>query len=1047
MQMAAPYAPGAGLRGKQDMMGKPSQGRTALLATSAICAIVGFGGPSRAQDGADPSTVDEIVVVGSQIQGSKVTAALPVTVVDATQIQATAAGSGDELFRTIPQAGNVTFNSSFLPGSSNSARGDVNSISLRNLGAGNTLVLINGRRTVYHPTTQAESLVPTFTYNTNAIPVAGLKSIEVLRDGAAAIYGTDAVAGVVNTVLRDDFDGGQLEFQYGTAPGTNLREGRLTGLLGDTFQEGRGNITLFGSLEKRSALLASDQDYTSLSDRRPLFAGTEFANTVTLDDRPTTSGFGAFQAAGVTSAIRQGTTAITGATGIFHFSPQSVACTVVVGPGLCVVPGAINTTTDRAFRPDVRLQTKSSVIPQADRTNLFLTGHYDINEDLTFFGEAGYYHARTEGNVAGYQTLGTSPAISIGPNAYYNPFGAATLANGQPNPNRLPNLVGVPASGLRLTFNSYGLLDLGASQVTVKNDQYRVLGGLKGKKFGFNWESAALYSEATVDDLSYALNGTAFSAAVNRTTPDAYNPFNGIGAGTNLVIGGDQTPSNAAALQGLLIPITRANKTTLALWDFKVNRPDLFSIWAGDVGIAAGVEVRRETYRDNRDENVDGTIPYIDAITGPIVGGAVALSNIPGTSVSPDVSGHRTVKSAYVELAVPLVSPEMNIPFVDRLEMQLAGRAEDYSDVGSVAKPKVAAAWDIVPGFRLRGSWSKGFKAPNLEQINVSQVSRTNTRQDYYFCEADLRAKRITSFSQCTQSRTTRAVRAGNPDLKPETSENLSYGIVFQPEFLPPEIGRFIFTVDVWKIKQKGIVGLFGEGNAVILDYLQRLQGSSNPAVHRLAPTPDNIAVFAGTGLAPVGFVEYAEDKYVNQLPQVAQGVDVGANYRLNTESFGDFTVDVNVARLDKLYQSPTEGLALLLEARAAGQINAGTIITGGQDIVGQNGTPEWRGTGSVNWRYKNFTANWFTTYTGEFYSTGLTYAAGGFYKVPDTWVHNVSVSYTFEEGGRYLEGTRILVGARNVFDKDPPLTPDGYQASVYNPYGRYLYFNVRKTF
>lgn len=1014
-----------------------------MFATTALCAA-GLGSAAFAQD----STVDEIVVVGSQIQGSKVTAALPVTVLSTEQIQATAAGSGDELFRTIPQAGNVTFNSSFLPGSSNSARGDVNSVSLRNLGAGNTLVLINGRRTVYHPTTQAESLVPTFTYNTNAIPVAGLKTIEVLRDGAAAIYGTDAVAGVINTTLQDDFDGGQMEFQYGTATGTNLREGRLTGLFGDNFQEGRGNITVFGSLEKRSALLASDQDYTAATNKQSLFADTEFATTVGLDSRGATTGFGAFQAQGVTAAIRQGTTAITGATGIFHYSPSSVQCTVTVGPGLCVVPGAFNTTTDRAFRVDDRLSSKSSVIPQADRQNVFITGHYDISDNVTFFSEAGYYHARTEGNTAGSNSVTTSPVISIGPNAYYNPFGATTLANGQPNPNRLPNLVGVPATGLRLTFNSYGFIDLGQSPVIVTNDQYRILGGLKGKKFGFNWESAALYSMAKVHDLSYALDGTALSKAINRTTPDAYNPFNGIGT-TNLVTGGDQTPSSAAAIAGLIIPIVRQNETSLALWDFKVNRPDLLSMWAGDIGIASGVEVRRETYRDNRDDNVDGTIPYIDAITGPIIGSAVALSNIPGTSVSPDVSGHRTVMSAYAELAVPVVSPEMNIPGVDKLEFQLAGRVEHYSDVGSVAKPKVAAAWDIVPGFRLRGSWSQGFKAPNLEQINVSSVSRTNNRQDYYFCEADLRAKRITSFTQCAQSRTTRAVRAGNPDLKPETSESLSYGIVFQPEFIPPEFGRLTMTVDVWKIRQKGIIGLFGEGNAVILDYVLRQQGvaGGNPAVHRLAPTPDNIAVFANTGLTPVGFVEYADDKYVNQLPQVTQGVDFGVNYQLNTDSFGDFSLDVNAARLDKLYQSPTEGLAVLIAARAAGTINAGTIITGGQDIVGQNGAPEWRGTGSLSWRYNGFTVNWLTTYTGSFYQTQLTYAAGGFYNVPKTITHNLSVAYTFEDG-KYLSGTRFLVGARNLFDKEPPLSPDGgYNASVYNPYGRYLYFNVRKNF
>jgi outer membrane receptor protein involved in Fe transport len=1016
-----------------------------MLASSALTLAAAFSAPAFGQE-AETTEVQEVVVVGSQIVGSKVTAALPVTVVDATQIAATAAGSGDELFRTIPQAGNVTFNSSFIPGSSNSARGDVNSVSLRNLGAGNTLVLINGRRTVYHPTTQAESLVPTFTYNTNAIPVAGLRSIEVLRDGAAAIYGTDAVAGVINTILRDDYDGGQMEFQYGTATGTNLREGRLTGLFGNNFQDGRGNITVFGSLEKRSALLASDQDYTASSDRRPLFAGTEFATTQSLDDRSATTGFGAFQAAGVSTAIRQGTTAITGATGIFHFSPQSVSCTAVVSAGLCIVPGAFNTTTDRAFRVDTLASSKSTTIPQANRANVFVTGNYDINEDVSFFGEAGYYRARTEGRTAGSQAIGTSPAISIGPNAYYNPFGAATI-NGVANPNRLPNLTNVPAAGLRLTFNTVGLLDADTSKVEVTNEQFRFLGGLKGEKFGFRWESAALYSWATVDDLSYAVNGTAFSAAVNRSTPDAYNPFNGIGT-TNLISGGDQTPSNAATIAGFIIPITRTNKTTLALWDFKVSRPDLLTIWSGDIGLAAGVEVRKETYRDNRDDNVDGTIPFVDAITGPIVGGAVPLSNIPGTSTSPDVKGKRTVKSAYAELAIPLVSPEMNIPLVDRVEVQLAGRVEDYSDVGSVAKPKVAAAWDIFPGFRMRGSWSKGFKAPNLEQINVEQVSRTNGRQDYYFCEADLRAGRITSFTQCAQSRTTRAVRAGNPDLKPETSTNLSYGIVLQPEFLPPELGRVTFTVDVWKIKQRGIIGLFGEGNAVILDYVMRLAGSSNPAVHRLAPTPDNIAVFTNTGLAPVGFVEYADDKYVNQLPQVAQGVDFGVLYRLNTESLGDFSLDVNVARLDKLYQSPTEGLAVLLEARAAGKINAGTIITGGQDIVGQNGAPEWRGTGSATWRYNNFTANWFTTYTGKFYSTALTYAAGGFYKVRDTYVHNVSASYTFDEDSPYhLGGARFLVGARNVFDKDPPLVAGGFPSTTYNPYGRYLYFNVRKTF
>lgn len=1020
------------------MKNKFGRYRSAMLATTAICAFSGAAFAAEAPASSDAATVDEIIVVGSQIKGSKVTAALPVTVMDAQQIQAVAAGSGDELFRTIPQAGNVNFNSSFLPGSSNSARGDVNSISLRNIGSGNTLVLLNGRRTVVHPTTQAESLVPVFTYNSNAIPVAGLQRIEVLRDGAAAIYGSDAVAGVINTVLQDHYNGASIEAQYGAAEGTSLREGRLTGLFGRDFQEGRGNFTTFFSTEQRSALLDSDQDYTRYADKRGLFAGTEFETATSLDTRSVNSAWGVFQTPSASGTIRSNGTAVTGTTGLFHIAPQTnPTCGVVFSPGICVDTGAQNVTTDR----NLRLETasfKTTTVPQLARYNFFNTFNYQINDDVEFFSELGYYFARTEGRgTSSSVTASSATTITVPTTGYYNPFGAAVL-NGVANPNRLPGL-SISAAGVPVTINALGLVDLGGSEVVVENDQYRVLGGLRGKKWGFNWESAALYSAAKVNDLSYAVSATALEKQVSLSTPDAYNPFNG-GTLGNLSYG-DATPSSAAALAAISVPIHRINKTTLALWDFKINRPDLLTIWAGDIGMAAGVEVRRETYSDDRDSRIDGSVGFTNPVTG-----VAYPSDIIGSSISPDVKGKRTVSSAYAELAIPLVSPEMKIPLVSKVELQLAGRTEHYSDVGDVTKPKIAAAWDIIPGFRLRASWSKGFRAPNLEQINVTQVSRTNSRQDYIFCEADLRAKRITSFNACSRSKTTRAIRAGNPDLVPETSDSFSYGIVFEPQFIPPEYGHLTLTTDVWKIRQQNIIGVFGEGNGVILDYYLRLQGSSNPKVHRDAPTPEEIAAFAGTGLTPVGAVAYVDDQYVNQLPQVAQGIDIGVLYSLRTERFGDFNLDLNAAYLQKLYQSPTPGIQELLDARAAGKINSGTIITGASDLVGQNGNVAWRGSASLTWRKGGFNANWFTNYIGEFYNTGLTYAATGqFYHVPETYMHNVSVGYDFDEGR--LAGTRVKVGARNVFDKDPPLTPGGYQGSVYNPYARYLYVNVRKTF
>lgn len=164
----------------------------------------------------------EIVVVGTQIRGAQVTDVLPVTVLNENDIDAVAPASGDELFRAIPQAGDVTFNEARLTGGINDARGDTASINLRGIGTGNTLMLLNGRRMVLHPAIQVENLVPVATVNTNAIPTAGVRRIEVLRDGASAIYGTDAVAGVINTVLRDDFEGVRIEFEGARAADSEM---------------------------------------------------------------------------------------------------------------------------------------------------------------------------------------------------------------------------------------------------------------------------------------------------------------------------------------------------------------------------------------------------------------------------------------------------------------------------------------------------------------------------------------------------------------------------------------------------------------------------------------------------------------------------------------------------------------------------------------------------------------------------------------------------------------------------------------------------------
>jgi outer membrane receptor protein involved in Fe transport len=456
--------------------------------------------------------------------------------------------------------------------------------------------------------------------------------------------------------------------------------------------------------------------------------------------------------------------------------------------------------------------------------------------------------------------------------------------------------------------------------------------------------------------------------------------------------------------------------------------------------VAAGIEFRRETQKDDRDARVDGTVKYTNAVTG-----VTYDSDLIGTSPSPDTKGHRTVGSAYVEFAVPIISPEMNIPLVRNVEMQLAGRYEDYSDVGDVAKPKVAVAWDLIDGLRLRGSWSEGFKAPNLEQINASSVTRSNTRTDYVRCEADLQAGRITSFSNCTRTQSTAAQRSGNPDLKPETSTSTGFGVVYEPKWVPEQFGQFTFTVDYWRIKQKGIVGIFGEGNALILDYLDRMSGGSNPNVVRAAPTADDIAAFNGTTLSPVGQVLYVKDQYENLLPQEARGLDYNLIWRLHGTKVGDFDLNIGAAQLLKFYQAPSPAIAQLLAARAGGKINAGTTITGGGDLLKQNGKPELKWSAALTWRLNQVSVGAFTQYTSDVQDTSLLDSAGAAWTVDSQLTGNLYAQYDFTDG--WASNTSVKLGVRNITDEKPPVSSNGYMGNLYQPYSRYWYASIRKRF
>jgi len=756
-----------------------------------------------------------------------------------------------------------------------------------------------------------------------------------------------------------------------------------------------------------------------------------------VDGRSSHTPWARLSTPGSTTALRPRSDGVVVATaaGAFRIQPQSFGCGVEYGDGLCLISGAGSYNGDiRELRYDTRHGT--TVRSAIERANVFLTGHYELTPSITAFGEIGFYQAESRAIQPPVVNLNS---LWIPASNYWNPFGPITFADGTPNPNRLPNLTNVPAEGLPIQLSNYRFVDTGFQHVTVKNFQSRFLGGLRGEWRGYEWESALLYSEAEAEDLSPNINMTALQQQLSLSTPDAYNPFSG--GCIDTTSWGDCSPSSQAAIDAITFDMRRFSRTTLSMIDFRMSRPDLFQLPGGPVGVAFGAEFRRETQLDDRDENVDGTFTFVDMVTGE-----TNLSNVSAVSPNPDTRGSRTVSGAFVEFAVPIVSPEMNIPLVYSLDMQIAGRFEEYSDFGSVAKPKVAVAWDVFDGLRLRGSYSEGFRAPNLEQVNATQYARLAGGDDYYRCEADIRKGTIDSMNQCSRGASSSLLISGNPDLEPEESTNMSYGLVFQPRFLPEVLGDVTFTVDRWRIEQDKIVGLLGAQAALALDYLERLEGGSNTNVVRDAPDADDVAFFDGSGLAPVGEVISIQDRFINLLPQTVEGIDFGFSWAKRRTDWGTFIFRFNASQLLEYSRAPGDIIDRLHEAREAGVIDPLTPLPDSSQLIAQNGRPEWKFSSTFIWRSGPWRAGLSTQYVSDVAQTGLLSDVGDPWIVEEQLVANLYGQYEFRDAG-IASGTQLRVGVRDLTDEGPSLAENGYLGSIQKPYGRSWYVRLSKTF
>ncbi|QJB68413.1 TonB-dependent receptor domain-containing protein [Parasphingorhabdus halotolerans] len=1008
------------------MSGNRNVGAFLLGTTALISANAALAQTTEAEDG---ETI--IVVTGSQIQGAKINDVLPVTVLDEVAIEATGAASGEELFAAIPQVGTTAFNEQNTTGGVNGARGDIASINLRDLGTGNTLLLINGRRMNLHPGFQTELLVPVVSPDTNEIPPGSVKRLEILRDGASAVYGADAVAGVVNTILKGNMTGGFIEADWRASDGTSLYSTSISGGYGFDFADGRGNLTVYGSYFHENGAPVTIRDYAAFDDRRDLLIGTPFEGDASFNNRSTSSPFGQFDIQAPSSRTPIGDDD-------FYLQPSTFpGCRLEFGNGICARNGTTPTT-------DVRYNTNFGVdlFSRKNRYNAAALFNYDLSDSIEFYLEGSYYRSESRRANEASALLSAVP-VGIARTAYWNPFGPIG------SPNRLPGTT-IAAGGADIIMERMRFVDVGTRDVSVNKDSYRLVAGLKGNFGEWDFDTGFVYSQANSIDLTRGrISLTLLQQSLNRTTPDAYNPFNGgclenQGTGPN---NGDCTPNPQAVIDAISIDVFRKGETTLALADFKVSRDDLFTLPGGDVGIATGVEFRRETFKDDRDPRLDGTITFTDSVTGDFNG-----SDVVGSSPSPDTSGRRDVFSAFAEAFIPLVSEDMDIPLIHELNVQVAGRMEHFKDIDETTiVPRAAASWTPVPGVIFRGAWSKGFRAPNLVQVNDAGTTRSNTRDDFVTCQAQVEKNIIANLGACSGTGTV-SFRSGTNTLQPEKTQSINLGAVLEPEFIP----GLTLTADYWRVKQRGIVGVFGDDNAIALDLLRRQNGSTNPNVQRNAPDADALALFAGTSLAAAGSIIQVLDPYLNLDSRVSKGWDFGMFYNVPEFGIGDIRLRLNAARLKSFVQSAGPDGQELLDAIAAGTLPTDVGVGGLGELLEIEGRPKWRLSGSISWGSGPVDVTVFGKYVGAVWDTSVTRDVlivsddpnANFFRVNDQFTMNASISYTVDNNTA-LSGTRLKFGINNLFNEDPPLADEsyGYFSELHSSRGRQFIVELRKKF
>lgn len=1010
-----------------------SRARLSAGVAPTVLGLAMLSTPAFAQQAADAADGgDVIVVTGSRIARPNLDANSPISVVTGEQVVANADVTLDTFLNTLPgvnPAGTTTSN--------NPGNGGQSNIDLRGLGSNRNLVLINGRRPMVSASNQTVDL--------NTIPQGLVERIDVTTGGAGAAYGADAIAGVVNLILKDDFEGVDLRATYSnTIPETDAREYQISGIIGGNFAEGRGNIAISAEYSSRQGLIKGQRPFaaqaTSTTGTFPTGRYTQSSG----NPIPQASIDALFAGYGV--PVGQGPTGT-----LLGFNSDGS----LFGIGTFNSPNDVTNfryplnspaNPNLNFFPDFytyNFDIVNILVLPLERKSAFMTGHYEINPSFDFFVQGGYTEYTSSTALAptpvgttirapGQNTTqqASSPLVAPGGRItgliapITNPFVPAdllTLLNARTGDDT--NLTGTGAAeGIRI---GYRFLPTGLREQALTNEVLQGLVGLRGQ-ISDNWRYEAYYSwgRTTIDQ----------EARGNVNVQKVQQLLEAPDGGASLCAGGFN-PFGIQPLSQACVDFVDEVGRTKTRFTQKIAQAyvsgDLAELPGGPLGIVLGVESRKFRYTFDP-----------GSLFGPIAGFNTATPDL-GTNTFLDFFG------------------ELRAPIMDNLELSLTARhsKSDFNDIqnGVDGAPSNdwayggTLSWKPTDWLRLRGSYQHSVRAPNFGELfsgggsfpqvfdpcSVGTNFRTTggTNATNLCINTGVGATTVGTFAATPGGQAFLTV-TGNPDLKPESSNTFTLGAVVNAF-------GFVGSIDYYNIKVSDVI-LAPDVNEIIAtcygyNSINPLTATSDqsPYCAGLARSGNNIT---GIYLPPALGGDPATGYFqaVNLGSIKTSGVDVQLGYRLPTP----FVSEESAINFNLL-------LNYLIDFKSVGLGGLTIDYAGSASYFGAGlGTsfPRFKGNLDMSWKLNDMLK--FDTrarYIHKMVNRAAKQFPGESFTGPGGIVY---FDFALEAKVKALT---FRIGLNNAFDRQPetyaPNVQSGTDPSLYDVLGRRAYASVRLKF